>query len=218
MFARHAEANMGTGDSIADGRDGLPSVRLETPLAWSDLVLPRESRDAIDRIRALARRATGAAIGETGSTGVEGLAVLFRGPSGTGKTLAQALLGKALGRPVFAVDLSAIVSKFIGETEKAIDRIFDAAEAAGAILAFDEADALFGKRSEIKDAHDRYANVEAAYLLQRLERFHGLAIFATSRPQDIDPGFLRRLRFVVDFPPSRRRKAPHPDPPSSPLP
>jgi hypothetical protein len=209
---------MGTGDSIAGGQDGLAAVRLETALVWSDLVLPREARDAIDRIRALAHRATGAPIGETGSTGVEGLAVLFRGPSGTGKTLAQALLGKALGRPVLAVDLSAIVSKFIGETEKHIDRIFDAAEGAGAILAFDEADALFGKRSEIKDAHDRFANVEAAYLLHRLERFRGLAIFATNRRRNIDPAFLRRLRFVVDFPPSRRPKAPHPDPPPSPLP
>jgi vesicle-fusing ATPase len=161
--------------------------RLETALEWRDLVLPREAKEAVEGIRALALRSDAAA--------------LFSGSSGTGKSLTAALLGKALGRAVLAVDLPTIVSKSIGEAEKNFDRAFDAAEAAGAILVFDEAEALFGKRTEVKDAHDRYANIEIDYLLQRLERFRGLVLFTTGHRQDIDPAFLRRLRFVVDFPP-----------------
>jgi SpoVK/Ycf46/Vps4 family AAA+-type ATPase len=171
---------------VEDEQGGLPAYRLETPLEWSDLVLPPDSREAVDRIA---------------DPKGESQIVLFHGPSGTGKSMVAALVGKALGRPVWLVDLSAIVSEYIGETEKGLDRLFDAAEAAGAILVFDEADALFGKRAQIKDAHDRYADIEADYLLQRLERFRGLAIFATRHRQNIDPAFMRRLRFVVDFPP-----------------
>jgi SpoVK/Ycf46/Vps4 family AAA+-type ATPase len=184
--------------SVEDGTGRLPAHRLETLLEWSDLVLPPESRDAVDRIADLVRRPAGNA--PASDPNGEGAAVLFQGPSGTGKTLAAALVAKAVGRPVWAVDLPAIVSKYIGETEKGLDRIFDAAEAAGAILMFDEADALFGKRSQVKDAHDRYANIEINYLLQRLESFRGLAIFATECPQNIDPAFVRRFRSVVDFP------------------
>jgi SpoVK/Ycf46/Vps4 family AAA+-type ATPase len=188
MFARHAETNVGSDEAVpAAEPGGLPLSRLETALEWDDLVLPREAKEALAGIGALARRSAGA--------------MLFRGPAGTGKSLAAALLGKALGRSVLAVDLSAVVSKFIGETEKNIGRVIDAAEAAGSILVFDEADALFGKRTEVGDAHDRYANAEAAWLLQRLERFRGLSIFTTRQKQNIDPAFLRRLRFVVDFPP-----------------
>ena len=107
-----------------------------------------------------------------------------------------------LHRDLYRVDLSKVIGKYIGETEKNLDRLFDAAESEGAILFFDEADALFGKRSEVKDAHDRYANIEISYFLQRLESFNGAAILATNKKENLDPAFLRRLRFVVHFPPA----------------
>jgi SpoVK/Ycf46/Vps4 family AAA+-type ATPase len=129
-----------------------------------------------------------------------GLSALFAGPSGTGKTLAAEVLANELELDLFRIDLSAVVSKYIGETEKNLRRVFDAAEEGGAILFFDEADALFGKRSEVKDSHDRYANVEISYLLQRMEAYRGLAILATNMKEALDPAFLRRLRFVVQFP------------------
>lgn len=130
----------------------------------------------------------------------KGVAALFNGPSGTGKTMAARAIGRALDRRVFAIDLARVVSKYIGETEKNLDTVFTEAERAGAILLFDEADALFGKRSEVKDAHDRYANIETAYLLQRMEMFGGLAILTTNFGQNLDRAFLRRLRMVVEFP------------------
>lgn len=129
-----------------------------------------------------------------------GLAALFAGPPGTGKTMASEAIAHALQLPLFRIDLSQVVNKYIGETEKNLKRLFDAADSADAILFFDEADSLFGKRSEVKDAHDRYANLEVSYLLERMERFKGLAILATNRRKDIDEAFLRRLRFVVEFP------------------
>jgi hypothetical protein len=125
--------------------------------------------------------------------------VLFLGPRGTGKTLAAEVVADELGRELYRVDLSKIVSKYIGETEKHLKRIFAAAEATGAVLFFDEADALFGKRSEVKDAHDRYANTDVAYFLQRIEDYYGLVILATNRKSNIDDAFQRRIRFVVDF-------------------
>jgi SpoVK/Ycf46/Vps4 family AAA+-type ATPase len=130
----------------------------------------------------------------------QGIAALFAGPSGTGKTMAAQIIARELGSALFQVDLAKTVSKYIGETEKALDVIFDAAEAASAVLLFDEADALFGKRSEVKDAHDRYANLEVAYLLQRIEAYRGLAILTTNLKENLDAAFLRRLRFIVDFP------------------
>jgi ATPase family associated with various cellular activities (AAA) len=130
----------------------------------------------------------------------QGIAALFAGPSGTGKTMAAQAIACELGVDVFSVDLSRVVSKYIGETEKHLERVFQAAEQRGGVLVFDEADALFGKRSEVKDAHDRYANVEVAFLLQRMELFSGLAILTSNSRQNLDPAFLRRLRFVVDFP------------------
>lgn len=130
----------------------------------------------------------------------KGVAALFTGPSGTGKTMAARAIGQVLRRSVFSVDLSRVVSKYIGETEKNLDVVFQEAEKAGAILLFDEADALFGKRSEVKDAHDRYANIETAYLLQRMEAFGGLAILTSNLGQNLDQAFLRRLRFVIEFP------------------
>lgn len=129
-----------------------------------------------------------------------GLAVLFCGPSGTGKTMAAEALGSALAMPTYRIDLSQVVNKYIGETEKNLKRIFDAAELSDCILFFDEADALFGKRTEVKDAHDRFANIEISYLLERMERFKGLAILATNRRKDLDEAFMRRLRYVIEFP------------------
>lgn len=129
-----------------------------------------------------------------------GLSVLFCGPPGTGKTMAAEALATELALPMVRIDLSQVVNKYIGETEKNLRRIFDAAEAADQLLFFDEADALFGKRTEVKDAHDRYANIEVSYLLERMERFKGLAVLATNRRKDLDEAFSRRLRFIVDFP------------------
>jgi hypothetical protein len=129
-----------------------------------------------------------------------GLTALFAGPPGTGKTMAAEAIAAALQLPLFRIDLSQVVNKYIGETEKNIRRIFDAADDSDVILLFDEAEAIFGKRTEVKDAHDRYANQEVSYLLERMERFKGLAILATNRKKDLDEAFARRLRFSVDFP------------------
>lgn len=129
-----------------------------------------------------------------------GLAVLFCGPPGTGKTMAAEALASELDLDLYRIDLSQVVNKYIGETEKNLRRVFDAAEASDCILFFDEADALFGKRTEVKDAHDRFANIEISYLLERMERFKGLAILATNRRKDLDEAFMRRLRYVIEFP------------------
>ncbi|WP_166300660.1 ATP-binding protein [Bradyrhizobium sp. 2S1] len=129
-----------------------------------------------------------------------GVSALFSGDSGTGKTLAAYAVASALAADLYVVDLARIVSKYIGETEKNLDIVFNEAERAGAVLLFDEADALFGKRSEVRDAHDRYANIEVAYLLQRMELFDGLAILTTNHPENVDPAFSRRLRFSIEFP------------------
>ena len=129
-----------------------------------------------------------------------GIGALFAGASGTGKTMAAEVLARALRLDLYRIDLSGVVSKYIGETEKNLRRVFDAAEEGGAILFFDEADALFGKRSEIKDSHDRYANIEINYLLQRMESYRGVAVLATNMKSALDPAFLRRIRFVVNFP------------------
>jgi SpoVK/Ycf46/Vps4 family AAA+-type ATPase len=125
--------------------------------------------------------------------------MLLAGPPGTGKSLAAEVLGHALGADLLVVDIARILSKWIGETEQRLAGVFDAAERSQSVLLFDEADALFGKRTEISDAHDRYANLETAYLLQRLERFEGLAILATNLRHNIDAAFTRRLEFVVEF-------------------
>jgi SpoVK/Ycf46/Vps4 family AAA+-type ATPase len=129
-----------------------------------------------------------------------GVCALFAGPSGTGKTLAAEVLANDLRLDLYRIDLSQVVSKYIGETEKNLGAVFEAAERGGAILLFDEADALFGKRSSVKDSHDRYANIEVSYLLQRMESYRGLAILTTNQRAALDQAFLRRLRFVVTFP------------------
>lgn len=129
-----------------------------------------------------------------------GISVLFAGPPGTGKTMAAEILALKLDLPMYRIDLSQVVNKYIGETEKNLKRVFDAADVSDMILFFDEADSLFGRRTEVSDAHDRYANLEISYLLERMERFKGLAILATNRKKDLDEAFLRRLRYVIDFP------------------
>jgi hypothetical protein len=129
-----------------------------------------------------------------------GISVLFAGSPGTGKTMAAEILASELNLPMYRIDLSQVVNKYIGETEKNLKRIFDAADISDALLLFDEADSIFGKRMEARDAHDRYANLEISYLLDRMERFKGLAVLATNRKKDLDEAFLRRLRYVIDFP------------------
>jgi hypothetical protein len=188
---------------LARPRLGELALRIPSAATWDDLVLPSAHKDTLREIAVhVRRRATVydtwgfAAKGERGL----GIGALFVGPSGTGKTMAAEVLANELRLDLYRIDLSQVVSKYIGETEKNLRRVFDAAEAGGAILLFDEADALFGKRSEVKDSHDRYANIEVGYLLQRMEAYRGLAILTTNMKQALDPSFLRRIRFVVEFP------------------
>ena len=177
--------------------------RIDSQMAWSDLILPDKELGILRDIAAHVRQRMKVydiwGMGGKSKRGL-GISALFAGASGTGKTLAAEVLGNELGLDVYRIDLSAVVSKYIGETEKNLRRIFDAAEGGGVILLFDEADALFGKRSEVKDSHDRHANIEVSYLLQRMEAYRGLAILTTNLKSSLDQAFLRRLRFVVQFP------------------
>ncbi|MFI6449603.1 ATP-binding protein [Kitasatospora sp. NPDC050543] len=181
----------------------LLARRLEVRARREDLVLPAEITEQLDRIgdqlrlRALVHEDWGVA--RQTSRGL-GITALFAGESGTGKTTTAEVLAHELSLDLYRIDLSAVVSKYIGETEKNLRRLFDAAERGGAILFFDEADALFGRRSEVRDSHDRYANIEISYLLQRMESYRGLAILATNMKGALDQAFTRRLRFVLDFP------------------
>ena len=177
--------------------------RIEPAADWNGLVLPEPQLRTLREIAThLRHRATVYERWGFAGPGTRGLGIsaLFAGPSGTGKTMAAEVLAAELRLDLYRIDLSQVVSKYIGETEKNLRRVFDAAETGGAILLFDEADALFGKRSEVKDSHDRYANIEVGYLLQRMEAYRGLAILTTNLKQALDPAFLRRLRFVVQFP------------------
>ena len=182
--------------------DGL-AQRLAPAAAWNDIVLPADAVAALREIAAQVRHRHVVydtwGFAAQGGRGL-GISALFSGVSGTGKTMAAEVLATDLGLELYRIDLSAVVSKYIGETEKNLRRVFDAAEDTGVILFFDEADALFGKRSEVRDSHDRYANVEISYLLQRMEAYGGLAILATNARSALDPAFMRRLRFVVSFP------------------
>jgi hypothetical protein len=177
--------------------------RIEPAATWEDIVLPepqlRVLREIAIHVRHRSQVYHSWGFAERTSRGL-GISALFAGPSGTGKTMAAEVLANELRLDLFRIDLSQVVSKYIGETEKNLRRVFDAAEKGGAILLFDEADALFGKRSEVKDSHDRYANIEVSYLLQRMEAYHGLAILTTNLSKALDAAFLRRLRFVVHFP------------------
>jgi AAA+ superfamily predicted ATPase len=176
---------------------------IRTQVNWDDLILPDKEKRTLQTIAAQVRQRV-KVYEQWGFANKEqrglGISALFAGASGTGKTLAAEVLANELHLDLYRIDLSSVVSKYIGETEKNLRRIFDAAEMGGAILLFDEADALFGKRSEVKDSHDRYANMEVAYLLQRIEAYQGLAILTTNLKNALDQAFLRRLRFVVQFP------------------
>ncbi|MFJ3306447.1 AAA family ATPase [Streptomyces sp. NPDC086549] len=169
---------------------------------WADLVLPEPQLETLRRLAGQVRDGatvfTDWGFAERTARG-QGVTALFSGPSGTGKTFASEVLARELGLDLYRVDLSAVVSKYIGETEKNLRRVFDAAECGGSLLLFDEADALFGRRSEVQDSHDRYANIEVSYLLQRMEAYRGVAVLATNLRAALDPAFLRRLRFVVEF-------------------
>lgn len=179
----------------------FPARRVSTALAWESLVLPSATIEQLDEIQCWLMH---------GKTLLDdwqmlhrlrpGYTALFVGPPGTGKTLTACLLGKHCGREVYKIDLSMVVSKYIGETEKNLSRVFDEAEHKGWILFFDEADALFGKRTKVSDAHDRYANQEVSFLLQRIEEFDGVVILASNFKENIDEAFLRRFHSVVNFP------------------
>ncbi len=195
---------------LAAGSIETTAQRIRPTRTWEDLVLDAER---MDQVREVARRCRHRETvfddwGFAPQPSV-GVVALFAGPSGTGKTLAAEVVAADLGLDLYKVDLANLVSKYIGETEKNLSRVFDAAEAANVALFFDEADALMGKRSAVSDAHDRYANIEVAYLLQRLERYEGLAVLATNLANNIDPAFVRRFHVVVEFPipgPAERRR------------
>ena len=211
-----ASARSNPGDSVLAAEDlwracrkqagwqlGGLAQRLTPAYSWDDIVLPA---DVLRQLREIAGQvATRSQVYERWGFGARlprgrGISALFSGPSGTGKTMAAEVLANDLKLDLYRIDLAGVVSKYIGETEKNLRNVFDAAEQSGAILFFDEADALFGKRTEVKDSHDRYANIEVNYLLQRMEDYRGLAILCTNRRAALDRAFLRRLRFLVEFP------------------
>jgi AAA+ superfamily predicted ATPase len=176
--------------------------RIEARASWDDLILPDAATDTLRTMAAHLRQRAKVyeSWGFSGKSGRGlGISALFAGPSGTGKTTAAEVLANELRLDIYKIDLSSVVSKYIGETEKNLRRVFDAAESGGAILLFDEADALFGKRSEVKDSHDRHANIEVSYLLQRMEAYQGLAILTTNMKGALDVAFMRRIRFIVQF-------------------
>jgi hypothetical protein len=199
--------------SRAQARPRLEDLaqRIEPAAQWDDLVLPHHEKSMLHEIEVHVRRRHTVyeewGFARAGGRGL-GISALFSGASGTGKTMSAEVLARSLRLDLYRIDLSSVVNKYIGETEKNLRRVFDAAEEGGAILFFDEADALFGKRSEVKDSHDRYANIEINYLLQRMESYRGLAVLATNMKSALDPAFLRRLRFAVHFPfPSPEQRA-----------
>jgi hypothetical protein len=204
------EESAGLGGRLWDACRVQARPRLEglaqriVPVAgWDDLVLPAKEKDILRHISVHVRQRPKVyetwGFASKGSRGL-GISALFAGPSGTGKTMATEVLANDLRLDLYRIDLSQVINKYIGETEKNLRRVFDAAEEGAAVLLFDEADALFGKRSEVKDSHDRYANIEVSYLLQRMEAYRGLAILTTNRKSALDQAFLRRIRFVVEFP------------------
>ena len=188
----------------ARGKAGtVPGVSLRRATArWEQLVLPKDRlaqlQEVVHRLRHQPRVLDDWGF-MAGRGGARGVRVLFAGPPGTGKTLAAEVLANTLGVDLLVVDLSKVVSKWLGETEKNLSAVFDAAEQSQAVLLFDEADSLFGRRTEVSDAHDRYANLETAYLLTRLERLEGLAVLSTNLQRNIDPAFVRRFEFMMDF-------------------
>ncbi|MHC5258246.1 ATP-binding protein [Streptomyces sp. UC4497] len=192
-----AEARRRTGHELA-----TMAVRIEPRRAWSELVLPP---DRLGQLREVCVRAAHRGLvyedwGFAGKCRGTGLNVLFHGPSGTGKTMAAEVVAGELGFDLYAIDLAQVVSKYVGETEKNLDRVFSLAERTDGVLFFDEADALYGRRSEVRDAHDRYANIETGYLLQKMEQHAGITILATNLRQHLDEAFTRRLDVIVEFP------------------
>jgi SpoVK/Ycf46/Vps4 family AAA+-type ATPase len=189
----------------ADSRPELDSLaqRIEVRAGWESIVLPEATLETLHAIAAQVRQ-QGKVLERWGFAAQTarglGISALFHGQSGTGKTLAAEVLAHELKLDLFRIDLSQMVSKYVGETEKNLRAVFDAAEHTGSVLLFDEADALFGKRSEVRDSHDRYANIEVSYLLQRMEAYRGLAILTTNLRAGMDTAFLRRIRFFVSFP------------------
>jgi SpoVK/Ycf46/Vps4 family AAA+-type ATPase len=182
------------------------------PYGWSDLVVPDGVLEQLMGIENQVRM-SGEVLDEWGfarlTTGSRGTTALLAGPSGTGKTMAVQVLARSLDLELYRVDLAEVVNKYIGETEKRLAQVFDECERCNIMMLFDEADALFGQRTQVRDAHDRFANIEIDYLLQRMESFDGVAVLATNRMGDLDPAFLRRIRVVVDFPapsPAERRR------------
>ncbi len=177
--------------------------RIDSSAEWEDLVLPEAQLQTLREIAAhVKQRAKVYECWGFGGKSGRGLGIssLFAGTSGTGKTMAAEVLARELRLDLYRIDLSAVISKYIGETEKNLRRVFDAAEMGGVVLLFDEADALFGKRTEVKDSHDRHANVEVSYLLQRMEAYRGLSVLTTNLKTSLDQAFLRRIRFIVQFP------------------
>lgn len=179
------------------------AVKLESRFRWKDLILPEETLSLLKQaaMRLKHRHTVMHSWGfEARLPYGRGISMLFTGPPGTGKTMSAMVMGNEMGVDVYRIDLSRVVSKYIGETEKNLAEIFDLARLGGAILFFDEADALFGKRSEVKDAHDKYANMETSYLLQKMEEYDGLTILATNYKQNLDEAFMRRIHYIVRFP------------------
>lgn len=195
---------------LAAGHIDATAARIRPSRTWADLVLDPDREAQVREIAIRARhRETVFGAWAFDAQPSAGVVALFAGPSGTGKTLAAEIIAGDLGVDLYKIDLASLVSKYIGETEKNLSRVFETAEASNVVLFFDEADALLGKRSEVSDAHDRYANIEVAYLLQRLERYEGVAVMATNLARNIDDAFLRRIHVIVEFPvpepPERRR-------------
>src|ERR1051325_8171456 len=189
--------------SQSDQSLGKLASKIESIHGWDDLILPRQTLQRVLEIAAAVRNRH-VVYSDWGfekriSSG-KGLKALFAGSSGTGKTMSAGIIARELGLDLYKIDLSGIVSKYIGETEKNLDRVFQAAKSSNAILFFDEADALFGKRSEVKDAHDRYANIEVAYLLQKVEDYDGVVVLASNLSKNIDEAFSRRMHYVIEFP------------------
>jgi ATP-dependent 26S proteasome regulatory subunit len=182
---------------------GTLARKIEPRYAWDDIVLPDDQlallHEIVATVRARPQVLEGWGVGRK-LVSSAGVPILFAGPPGTGKTMAAEIIAAELALDLYKIDLSTVVSKYIGETEKNLERIFNEAETSNAILFFDEADAIFGKRSEVKDAHDRYANIEVSYLLQRMERYDGVTILATNLRANLDEAFARRLQFAVNFP------------------
>ena len=202
---RQVEIDDLTAGARAQNAGGLERLarRVAPTARWEDLILPADTIGQLTELTVRARHRE-LVLGEWAMGGAAargtGLTALFAGDSGTGKTLSAEIVAADLGLDLYVIDLATVVDKYIGETEKNLDRIFDEADRVNGVLLFDEADALFGKRSEVKDARDRYANVEIAYLLQRMERFDGLAVLTTNLRANLDEAFLRRLDMIVDFP------------------